>query len=153
MELFWPYIKVFLISMVPVLELRAAIPLGVASELPLWPVIIVSVLGNLFPVPFILLFLKQVFAFLEKHSKRGAKLVAWLNDRAAKKGEKLYKSEVFGLFLLVAIPLPGTGAWTGALVARVFDIRAKVAVPAIAAGVLAAAVITSLITYGAAALF
>lgn len=153
MELFPAYAQVFLVSMIPVLELRAAIPLGVASGLPLWSVIIVAVIGNMLPVPFILLFLKKIFVLLRKYSKLGARVVTWLEERAAKKGEKLYRSVVVGLFLLVAIPLPGTGAWTGALVARVFDIRARVAVPAIAAGVAAAAVITSLITYGVTALF
>lgn len=153
MELFLAYAKVFLVSMIPVIELRGAIPLGVAGGLPLWSVILVAVAGNLFPIPFILIFLKKIFTLMRKYSKIGARIVAWLEERAAKKGERIYRSVVFGLFLLVAIPLPGTGAWTGALVARVFDIRARVALPAIAAGVAAAAVLTSLITYGVTALF
>lgn len=146
-------IYTFLISMVPVIELRGAIPTGVASGLNIWVAIAVSVLGNLVPVPFIILFIRKIFALMRKCSTKLNGLVTKLEDRAAKKSDVVQKYAFWGLFVLVAIPLPGTGAWTGALVAAMLDMRLKKAFPAIAIGVLGAAVIVSFATYGVKALF
>ena len=110
----------FLISMVPVVELRGAIPIAVANGLPFWWAIPVSIVGNLVPVPFIIIFIKK-YAF-------------------------------WGLFLFVAIPLPGTGAWTGALIAAMMDMKVKEAFPSILLGVLTAGAIVAFVTYGAGAL-
>ena len=140
-------------SMVPVIELRGAIPFGVAQGLGLWQAIIISVLGNLLPVPFIILFIRKIFAWLRKISPKLNALVTKLEQRAEGKSEKVLKYAFWGLFLLVAIPLPGTGAWTGSLVAAMLDMRLKKAFPAIALGVIAAGVIVSVITYGVTAVF
>lgn len=134
--------------MVPVFELRGAIPVGVAAGLPFWSVFITAILGNLLPVPFLILFTRRVFEWLRKKSALLERLVSRLEMKAAAKEDLLKKYELLGLCILVAIPLPGTGAWTGSLVAAVFDIRLKHAFPAIALGVLIAAVIVSVVTYG-----
>lgn len=146
------YILTFLMSMVPVIELRGAVPFGVGMDLPLLPVLIVSVVGNMLPVPFIALFIRRIFAFLRRRSLRLDALVTKIEDRARKKARKIKKYETLGLFVLVAIPLPGTGAWTGALVGALLNIRLKWLLPAIFAGVVTAGVIMSILTYGAGAL-
>ena len=146
------YILTFLMSMVPVIELRGAVPFGVGMDLPLLPVLIVSVVGNMLPVPLIALFIRRIFAFLRRRSLRLDALVTKIEDRARKKARKIKKYETLGLFILVAIPLPGTGAWTGALVGALLNIRLKWLLPAIFAGVVTAGVIMSILTYGAGAL-
>lgn len=146
------YILTFLMSMVPVIELRGAVPFGVGMDLPLLPVLIVSVVGNMLPVPFIALFIRRIFAFLRRRSLRLDALVTKIEDRARKKARKIKKYETLGLFILVAIPLPGTGAWTGALVGALLNIRLKWLLPAVFAGVVTAGVIMSILTYGAGAL-
>ncbi|MBQ7474713.1 MAG: small multi-drug export protein [Clostridia bacterium] len=150
MTTFLKYLKVFAISMVPILELRAAVPLGVTVEgLPLLPVLGVSVLGNMLPVPFIILFIRPIFNWMKERGKLFRRIAEKMEQKAERKADKIKRYELFGLFLLVAIPLPGTGAWTGALVAALFDIRLKNAVPVILAGVVTAGVVMSLITFGA----
>ena len=137
----------FLVSMVPVIELRGAIPIGVAMGLNPWVAFIVSAIGNMVPVPFIILFVRKIFLWMRKFEKF-RRLVDWFEAKGEKAGEKLVKYEMFGLFLLVAIPLPGTGAWTGSLVAALFDLQLKRSVPIIFAGVLAAGLIVLFVTYG-----
>ena len=141
-----------LMAMVPVVELRGAIPMGVSMDLPVWEVLFASVIGNMIPVPFIVLFVRKVFDWLGKQSGALARRVRWLEDRARKKGAVLDRYRLMGLFILVAIPLPGTGAWTGSLVAALFDMRIKVAFPVIFLGVLAAGIIMCVLSYGFAAL-
>lgn len=148
MDLLRHLLYVFGLAMVPVFELRGAIPVGVAAGLPFWSVFITAILGNLLPVPFLILFTRRVFEWLRKKSALLERLVSRLEMKAAAKEDLLKKYELLGLCILVAIPLPGTGAWTGSLVAAVFDIRLKHAFPAIALGVLIAAVIVSVVTYG-----
>ena len=148
MDLLRHLLYVFGLAMVPVFELRGAIPVGVAAGLPFWIVFITAILGNLLPVPFLILFTRRVFEWLRKKSAFLERLVSRLEVKAAAKEDLLKKYELLGLCILVAIPLPGTGAWTGSLVAAVFDIRLKHAFPAIALGVLIAAVIVSVVTYG-----
>lgn len=139
----------FLISMVPVIELRGAIPIGVAHGLNFWVAIAVSIVGNLVPVPFIIIFIRKIFAWLRTKSAWLNNLVTRLENRALKKSDTVRRYTFWGLFLFVAIPLPGTGAWTGALIAAMLDMRVKNAFPAIALGVFTAGVIVAFVTYGA----
>lgn len=136
-------------AMVPVVELRGAIPIGTGMGLPLEVAVIVSVVGNMIPVPFIMLFIRQIFKWMRKVNKTFARIVDKMEDKANKHRDKVTRYGFWGLFILVAIPLPGTGAWTGALVAAVMELRFKTALPAIFAGVVGAAVIVTIVTYGA----
>ncbi|MGM9521953.1 MAG: COG2426 family protein [Oscillospiraceae bacterium] len=138
-----------LISMVPVIELRGAIPIATAHGLGLYTAIFVAIIGNLLPVPFIILFIRKIFAWLRKKYSRLDTFISKLERHAVKKAKLAMRFEFWGLFLLVAIPLPGTGAWTGALVAAMLDMRLKRAFPAIALGVCAAGIIVALVTAGA----
>lgn len=136
------------ISMVPVIELRGAIPIATAHGLNFWVAIVCSIIGNLIPVPFIIIFIRKIFELMRKWSVKLDKLVTKLEDRAQKKSDVVLKYAFWGLVVLVAIPLPGTGAWTGALVAAMLNMRLRKAFPAIVLGVLIAAVIVSVVTYG-----
>jgi uncharacterized membrane protein len=138
----------FLISLTPVLELRVAIPAGVTLGLSVLTSAAVSVAGNIIPIPFIILFIRRILAWMRRRSSRLARLAASLEKKAGSKGDILYKGTVLGLLIFVAIPLPGTGAWTGALIAALLNIRLRVALPAIAAGVVIAGVLVSGLTYG-----
>lgn len=148
MSLFWKYLSVFGMAMLPVIELRASVPWGVAQDLNYALVLIVSILGNMVPVPFIILFIRQIFSWMKKKSTRLASVAEKLEARAQAKGDILVKYETLGLFILVAIPLPGTGAWTGALVASIFDLRLRNAIPAIFLGVVTAGLIMTILSYG-----
>ena len=125
----------FLVAMVPVVELRGAIPFGVVRGLNLWTAIIASVLGNLVPVPFIILFIRRIFAWMRAHMPKLDGLVTRMEKKAEKNRAAVEKYAFWGLAILVAIPLPGTGAWTGALVAAMMEMRLKRAFPAIVIGV------------------
>ena len=148
MSLIEQFLSVFGLAMIPVFELRGAIPVGVAAGLPFWMVFLTALLGNLLPVPFLILFTRRVFEWLRTKSALLERFVSRLERKAATKEDLLKKYELLGLCILVAIPLPGTGAWTGSLVAAVFDIRLKHAFPAIALGVLIAGILVSVVTYG-----
>lgn len=137
----------FFTAMIPVLELRAAIPLGLAAGLPAPLVMMVSIVGNLLPVPFILLLIRRIFRWL-RHFPSMGDMIDRLERRAHLKGRKVQKYRSFGLMILVAIPLPGTGAWTGALVASVLDIRMRTAMPAIFMGLVIAALLMTSLTLG-----
>ena len=138
-----------LISMVPVLELRGAIPAGVAAGLSVKEALIVAIVGNMLPVPVIILFVRKVFDWMRKKSERLDRLVCRFEAKAQKQSVMIDQYEWLGLVLLVAIPLPGTGAWTGALVAAMLNMRLKRALPAILLGVIIAGIVVSYITYGA----
>ena len=140
------------VAMVPVLELRGAIPFGLALGLPASLVYVISVIGNLIPVPAIMLFIRTLFRWLRRRPWWGEKIDK-LEKRAHLKGRMVRKYRIPGLILLVAIPLPGTGAWTGALVATLFDIRIGVALPSILAGVLIAGGIMTAVSCGVLSLF
>ena len=142
----------FLIAMVPVLELRAAIPAGVIAGLDLPMVLAAAITGNLLPIPFIIVFIRKIFKWMQSKNPRLANIVAKIEAKADKKKDKVLKYEFWGLMFFVAVPLPGTGAWTGALIAAMLDMQLKRAFPAIAAGVLAAAAIVTAATCGVAAL-
>ena len=143
----------FFISMVPVVELRGAIPIATASGLDLWLAICVSVIGNMVPVPFIILFIRKIFEWMRSVSKKLDKVVLAMEQKAEKNRKVVDRYKFWGLFILVAIPLPGTGAWTGALVAAMLEMRLKDAVPAIFLGVVGAGLIVALVTGGVLAAF
>ena len=151
---FWTNVALtFLVSMVPVLELRFAIPFGVTRGLWLKVSMAVSILGNLVPVPFIIVFIRRVFSWLRSKNESFNKMVSGLEARAESKRHIVVRYAFWGLVILVAIPLPGTGAWTGALVAAMMRIRLRRAFPAVALGVVIAAFVVSVITYGARMVF
>lgn len=137
----------FFFSMVPIFELRGAIPLGASFGLPWLECYLICVIGNLIPVPFILLFIRAVLHWMKK-VKHLEKIANWIEKKAEKNKNKVMKYASLGLFLFVAIPVPGTGAWTGSLVAAMMDMRMKYALPSIIAGVLVAGFIMSGISYG-----
>ena len=141
------------ISMVPIIELRGAIPIATGMQLSPWVAIPIAVVGNILPVPFIILFIKKIFAWMRRVSPKLNGIVDKMEAKADKNKEKVLKYAFWGLFLFVAIPLPGTGAWTGALIAAMLDMPLKKAFPAIALGVIGAGIIISFLSYGAAAIF
>ena len=140
-------------AMVPVIELRGAIPYGVIAGLSVPAAFIIAVIGNLIPIPFLIVFTRKVFEWLRTKSEGLNRLVSRLEEKGEKNRDVVEKYEFWGLVVLVAIPLPGTGAWTGALVAAMMDMRLKRAMPAIILGVIIAGVIVTTVTYGAGALF
>lgn len=138
----------FFISMLPVGELRLGLPYGIALGLEYPLALMAALLGNMIPVPFIIVYIKRIFTWLRKHMPRMDALITRLENRANLKGETVQKYGHWGLLLFVAIPLPGTGAWTGALIAALLNIRTSKAVPVILIGVCIAAMIMTLVTYG-----
>jgi len=142
-----------LMAMVPTVELRGAIPYGVIAGLSYPESFIIAFIGNLLPIPFLILFTRKVFEWLRTKSTWLDNMVSKLEAKAEKNKDVVLKYEFWGLVLLVAIPLPGTGAWTGALVAAMMDMQLKRAMPAIILGVMIAGVIVTSLTYGAGALF
>ncbi len=150
--MFHELLLTFLTAMVPVLELRGAIPVGVAAGLPPAAACAAAIAGNMVPVPFILLLIRRIFGWLRKTELLGEKILR-LERRAHLKGRVVRKYRLPGLVILVAIPLPGTGAWTGALVAALLDIRMRHAVPAIFLGVVIAGAIITALTMGVVRLF
>ena len=140
-------LKTLVTAMMPILEIRGAIPVGVASGLDPWLAFAVGFVGNMLPIPILILLTRKVIEWLKKHNML-VKLTAWLENKGSKGAQKVQKYSFWGLFILVAIPLPGTGAWTGALVASLLDMRLKRALPAIAMGVASAGLIVLLVTYG-----
>lgn len=134
-----------LISAMPVIELRGAIPVGVALGVAPMKNLLFCVLGSTLPAPFLILLFEKIFNwFKEKNYFRW--FIDWLDNRINKKGEKLKKSKILGLILLVAIPLPTTGAWTGSMVASIFKVKLKHAVMSIFVGNLIAGIIVLNIT-------
>ena len=140
-------LMIFLISMTPVIELRGAIPYGAAVDLPVWETVVLSVVGNLILTPFIVLFVRKVFNWLKK-AEFLRPFVEWSEKHILGKKDVLSKYEKIGLAILVAIPFPGTGAWTGAMLAGLLGMRLKDALPAICIGVVIAAIIVSGVSYG-----
>jgi len=142
----------FLVSMVPIIELRGAIPIATGMGLSPWIAIPIAIVGNLIPVPFIIIFIKRIFAWMRKVSPKLNGIVDKMEAKAEKNKEKVLKYAFWGLALFVAIPLPGTGAWTGALVAAMLDMPLKKAYPSVVIGVLGAGIIISFVSYGAASI-
>ena len=141
----------FLVSMVPVIELRGAIPIATGMGLSPFVAIPVAIIGNLLPIPFIIVFIKKIFAWMRKVSPKLNAVVDKMEAKAEKNKAKVLKYAFWGLTIFVAIPLPGTGAWTGALVAAMIDMPLKKAFPSVVLGVLIAGAIVAFVSYGAAA--
>lgn len=127
-----------LVSMIPIIELRGGLPFGVALGLPYYLAFPAAVVGNLIPAPFIIVYIRRVFELMRKYLPRLNGLVDKLEKKAHLKGKKVRKYQYIGLWLFVAIPLPGTGAWTGSLAAAFLGMRLKKAMPAVVLGVLTA---------------
>ena len=138
-----------LVSMLPVIELRGGIPYGVVAGLGVKTALTCALIGNILPVPFLILFTTKVFAWLRTKSPKLDRLVVKMEHKGMSKKDVIDKYEFWGLVLLVAIPLPGTGAWTGCLVAALLEMDVKKSIPAVILGVLIAGAIVSFITYGA----
>ena len=147
MSLLIKYLWVFFVSMVPLIELRGAVPIGTGMGLPWHWTLIVSIIGNCVPIPFILLFVKAILKWM-RGCKIGLfnKISNWLYAKAEKNRPKIEKYAAWGLFVFVAIPLPGTGAWTGALVASVFDMKKLPALLSIFGGVVGAGLIMTIVS-------
>lgn len=133
-------LQVLAISMLPVIELRGAIPYGIALGADPVPVALTAIVGNMLPVPFLIVYTRKVFSWLRRRFPKADSFVTRLENRAHVKSEVVNKYGFWGICVLVAVPLPGTGAWTGALVAAVLNMRLKFALPAIALGVLIAGI-------------
>lgn len=146
-------IATLFVSMLPFIELRGAIPIGVAFGLHPLTALAASIIGNMIPVPFIILFIRRIFRFLKRHSRFWGNIVLKMEDKAHNKSDIVLKYRSIGLCLLVAIPLPGTGAWTGALVAAFLDMPLREAIPTILAGVIIAGLIITALTCGIITIF
>lgn len=140
-------VVIFLISCMPILELRGGLIAASLLKINLLTSFIICYIGNLLPIPFILYFITPLFNKLKK-TKHLNKLVTKVENKANSKKDKIEKSEFFGLLLFVGIPLPGTGAWTGALIASMINMNKKKAFLAITLGVLLAGIIMSIFSYG-----
>ena len=140
-------IVVFIISMIPILELRGGLIVSSLLQVPITTAIPLCVIGNILPIPFILLFIKQIFKWMKKvKCFRG--LIERLENRAMSKSDSIKKYEFWGLVVFVGIPLPGTGAWTGSLIAALLEIDFKKAILAELLGVLMATIIMAVFSYG-----
>ena len=137
-----------LVSVVPVVELRGGIPFGVALGLEIWKALIAAVIGNILPLPFIVAYIRRVFQWMRRHMPKLNLFVDKLEQKAHLKGRKVTKYKYLGLMIFVAIPRPGTGGWTGALIAAFLDMPLRRAIPAITLGVLTAGIVISILTFG-----
>ncbi len=138
---------IFIISMLPILELRGGLLAAKLLGVGILQAIPICVLGNIIPIPFILLFIKKILQWMKK-VKAFAPIALWLEKKAMGKSDKIKKYEFWGLVLFVGIPLPGTGGWTGSLIAALLDVDIKKASLAILLGIAIATVIMSFISYG-----
>lgn len=142
------FLTTFFISMLPIVELRAGLPYGIALGLDYPLALTAALVGNMIPVPFIVVYIRRIFVWLRAHFAKMDSFITKLEKKAHLKGENVRKYGPLGLLIFVAIPLPGTGAWTGALIAALLDMRLKSAVPSIFLGVCIAATIMTLLTFG-----
>ena len=145
-------LTLFTISMVPIIELRGAIPVGVAMNVPFWLNYIVCVLGNIVLVPILIMFSRQVLNWCAKLPKIGFIFEKIIN-MGNKKIEKIGKYELLGIFLFVAIPMPGTGAWTGSLISALLQVKTWKAFIAITLGVMTAGIIMGIVSFGVFGIF
>ena len=146
------YLLVFLVSMVPLIELRGGVPIAVGMGLDYWSALVVCVIGNMLPVPIIYLFARKVLHWGSNKKYIGS-FFTYCIEKGERGGSKLQRRAGRGglfvaLLLFVGIPLPGTGAWTGSLIAAMLDMRLKRAVPVITLGVVIAGCIITALTYG-----
>jgi uncharacterized membrane protein len=140
-------LTIFIISLFPILEIRGGMIAARILEVDFLKAFAICYVGNMLPIPFILLFIRRIFKFLRRF-KFMNKIVDRLEAKGEKNREKVLRCKAWGLLAFVAIPIPGTGGWTGALIAALLDLRMKKALPIIAIGVLIAGLIMSLLTYG-----
>jgi len=142
------YVKLFFISMFPIVELRGAMPIGItAMQLPFWKVYLTCVTGNILPVPFLVLFSKTVLSFLARQKYIG-KFFQKIIDKADQKSKTIGKYELLGLVFFVLVPVPGTGAWMGSLIAAILRLRTLPAFAAIVIGVLCCGIIMGIFSFG-----
>lgn len=141
------YFHLFIISMAPLVELRGAMIYAAANDMPFLQSFICCVLGNMLPVPFLIKFSKGILLYLAKVDKIGW-IFQKIIDRGNRKAEKIGGWELLGLFLFVAVPLPGTGAWTASLVSALLQLRIKKSLLAIGAGVIACGTIMGALSFG-----
>lgn len=137
----------FIISLLPILELRGGLIAAKLLDIEFFRAFIICYIGNMLPIPFILFFIRKIFNLM-KRNKRIAEFIDKLESKSLSKADKVKKYRLWGLFLFVAIPLPGTGAWTGALIADLLDIRIRDAMITIGLGVIVAGIIISSLSYG-----
>lgn len=137
---------VFVISMIPILELRGGLLAASLLKIPAATAVPICILGNIIPIPFILLFIRQIFKWLKK-TRLFCGLITKLENRAMGKSDKIRRYEFWGLLLFVGIPLPGTGAWTGSLIASLLEIDIKKSSVAILGGIIMATVIMYIVSY------
>lgn len=140
-------LTVFIISLLPILELRGGMIAARLLEMNFFEAFAISYIGNMLPIPFILLFIKKIFEFLRRF-KFFEKIITKLEAKTERNKDKVLRYKSWGLLIFVAIPLPGTGGWTGALMAALLDMPIKRSLPSIALGVFIAGLIMSLVTYG-----
>ncbi len=138
---------VFMISLFPILELRGGMIAAKLLDVEFIRAFVICYIGNILPIPFILLFIRKIFQFLKKFDKIG-KVIEKLEIRSMRKSENVKKYRLWGLLAFVAIPLPGTGGWTGSLIAALLDMRISHSFPVIAVGILIANIIMSIFSYG-----
>ena len=143
----FPEFIAFFVSLLPVLELRGGLIAAKLMEIDFFKAFAICYIGNMLPITFIILFIRKIFSLLKK-VPNVEKMIVKLEARSIRKADKVEKYRLWGLLIFVAIPLPGTGAWTGALIADLFDIRIKHSLPVIAVGVLIAGIIISALSYG-----
>ena len=142
-------LRTLLIAMVPVVELRGAIPVGLAGGLDYWEALVLAIIVNVLPVPFIILFAQRLLKWLSKACTFMRKFTDFVQNRAVAKAKNIGKFQFLGIMLFVGIPLPGTGAWTGSLVAAVLEMPLKRALPAIFLGLILAGLIVTGVSYSA----
>ena len=142
-----------LASMIPVAELRVGIPFGVALGLTHWEAFLAAVVGNMLPLPFIVVYIRRILQWLRRHIPRLDHMVDLLEKKAHLKGRMVTKYQYLGLLIFVSIPLPGTGGWTGALAAAFLNMPLRRALPSLCLGVLIAGFLVTGITYGFTAIF
>ena len=140
-------VVIFITSLIPILECRGGLIVASLLKVNIWQAIPICVIGNIIPIPFILLFIKQIFKALKK-TKLFRGLIIKMEDRAMRKSDQVKKYEFLGLMLFVGIPLPGTGAWTGSLIASLLEIDIKKSSLAILCGIIMATVIMYIVSYG-----
>lgn len=141
------FVFTMLVAMVPIIELRGAIPFGVALGLSPGAAMLASILGNVIPLPFIVVYIRRIFLWMRRRLPKLNSLVDRMEKKAHLKGTKVTRYKYLGLTVFVAIPLPGTGGWTGALAAAFLDMPLRKAVPALFSGVLVAGCVVTFLTY------
>lgn len=146
MSLFKSYLIVFAVSMLPIIELRGSIPIASALDIPLYISLPIAVVGNILPVPFIIIFFKY-FLTKFRNAPLVGKILTKVHNKAQKEAHKIKTYALWGLYIFVAVPLPGTGAWTGSVIASVLEIDNKKSFLVISLGVLTSGIVMALISY------